>query len=136
MMVEEGNRSLGTRINEIRRERGMTLADLEETSGVTKGYLSQLERGIKSPSLETVEKVARGLGVYLSDLVLETRGSEDSPEALPPALAEFVRECEQGGIPLTAADVKMLVGIRYRGKQPKTPHDWAMLFYLIRGMTV
>ena len=36
---------------------------------------------------------------------------------------------------LTAADDKMLLGIRYRGKQPERAHDWAMLFYLIRGMT-
>lgn len=52
----------------------MSLGELERTSGVTKGYLSQLERGEASnPSIEAIKKIANGLGVHVSDILYEVQ---------------------------------------------------------------
>lgn len=61
--------SLGSRINEIRREKKISIDDLCEISGVPKGTLSKITAGITtSPTLDTVKAIARALGCRLDDL--------------------------------------------------------------------
>lgn len=65
--------SLGSRINEIRREKKISIDDLSEKSGVPKGTLSKITAGITtSPTLDTVKAIARALGCRLDDLDDET----------------------------------------------------------------
>ena len=48
---------LGLKINRIRVLKGITLGQLSRTTGISKGYLSNLEKGIKAnPSFEVLEK--------------------------------------------------------------------------------
>lgn len=51
-----------------RRHRGLTLDGLAATVGVTKGYLSQIENGRKSGTLDLGRRLAAALGVTLDDL--------------------------------------------------------------------
>ncbi len=61
--------SLGSRINEIRREKNMSIDDLCERSGIPKGTLSKITAGITaSPTLDTVRSIANALGCRLDDL--------------------------------------------------------------------
>jgi len=53
-------------LEELRREKGLTLEMLAELSGVSASLLSQLERGIGNPSFITLSKMAYGLGVPIS----------------------------------------------------------------------
>ncbi|MDQ3862139.1 MAG: XRE family transcriptional regulator [Actinomycetota bacterium] len=65
---------LGGRVRELRRERGLTLEELAERSGVSRAMISKLERGEKNPTLVVAAKLAEGLGVTLSRLAgLEER---------------------------------------------------------------
>ncbi|MFG6114713.1 helix-turn-helix domain-containing protein [Halobacillus sp. MO56] len=60
---------IGERIRELREERGMSLSVLASRSGVSKSYISNIERGIqKNPSLIIMKKFADTLGVPLEDL--------------------------------------------------------------------
>lgn len=60
---------IGDRIRELREERGMSLSVLASRSGVSKSYISNIERGIqKNPSLIIMKKLADTLGVPLEDL--------------------------------------------------------------------
>ncbi|SEA38958.1 XRE family transcriptional regulator, master regulator for biofilm formation [Thalassobacillus cyri] len=60
---------IGERIRELREERGMSLSVLASRSGVSKSYISNIERGIqKNPSLIIMKKLAETLGVPLEDL--------------------------------------------------------------------
>ncbi len=54
---------LGPKIREVRLERGLTLNELSEMTGLTAGYLSQLERNIIEPSLSSLRKISMALGV-------------------------------------------------------------------------
>lgn len=62
----------GEAVKRWRQLRGMTLSELARESGVSKGTISRLERGeIRSPRVETVERVAEALGVPGSVLFVE-----------------------------------------------------------------
>ncbi|WP_433017845.1 helix-turn-helix domain-containing protein [Kribbella sp. CA-294648] len=66
---------VGLRIHELRTSAGISLAALAASSGLGKGTLSELERGQRNPTLDTLFSVATALSVPLSD-VLFGRASE------------------------------------------------------------
>ena len=55
--------SMGARIRKRRMQLGMTLNDLAEATGLTKSFVSQIERGRNSPSISTLRGIAAGLEV-------------------------------------------------------------------------
>ncbi len=65
---------LGMRIRYLRKERHLSQMDLALDSGVTKNYLSDLERGERNPSVMVLNKICKGLRVSLEDLF---KGVED-----------------------------------------------------------
>jgi CheY-like chemotaxis protein len=60
--------SLGNAIRERRKGLGLTLAQMAQRTGVSLGYLSQIELGKNSASIETLYRISLGLGVKLADL--------------------------------------------------------------------
>jgi DNA-binding NtrC family response regulator len=60
--------SLGQVIRERRKSLGLTLAQLAQRTGVSLGYLSQIELGKNSASIETLYRVSLGLNLKMSDL--------------------------------------------------------------------
>ncbi len=67
---------LGLKIREFRRKLQFTLEQVAKSSGLSKGFLSQLERGIAQPSISSLKKIARALDVSLVELVAQ--GPEDN----------------------------------------------------------
>ena len=59
---------LGERLKEIRKIRGLTQEVLAEKVDLSPQYLSRLEGGHQSPSLETVAGLAEALDLELSEL--------------------------------------------------------------------
>lgn len=59
---------VGSRIRELRSARGLTVAGLAEAADVSTGLISQVERNLADPSLETLRKVASVLDVPLFSL--------------------------------------------------------------------
>ena len=53
----------GERVFELLAARGMTMKDLSEKIGVSRGHLSHIANNKKPPSIKTVSKIAQGLGV-------------------------------------------------------------------------
>jgi transcriptional regulator with XRE-family HTH domain len=60
--------SLGARVRELRRDRGLTLKALGRDAGLSHPFLSQLERGLARPSVTSVERIAAALDVPVSTL--------------------------------------------------------------------
>jgi DNA-binding XRE family transcriptional regulator len=58
-------------IKSLRNNRGWTIAELAEKSGIQRPNLSRLENGKHTPSLETIIKVANALGVTVADIVVK-----------------------------------------------------------------
>ncbi|MFH1905104.1 MAG: cupin domain-containing protein [bacterium] len=54
--------SLGSRIKKARRKKQLTLRDLAKKAGLSNAFLSQLERDIVSPSVNSLRKIGAALG--------------------------------------------------------------------------
>jgi transcriptional regulator with XRE-family HTH domain len=59
---------LGPRIRSLRQARHVTLRQLAERAGVTESFLSQVEREVASPSIASVQRIARALDLGIADL--------------------------------------------------------------------
>lgn len=63
------SKAFGAVLREARKERGLSQEDLGFESGYHRTYVSLLERGLKSPSLQTISELARALDMRSSELV-------------------------------------------------------------------
>src|SRR5437773_9171693 len=59
---------LGPRIRSLRQARHVTLRELAEQAGVTESFLSQVEREVTSPSIASVQRIARALDLGIAEL--------------------------------------------------------------------
>lgn len=65
--------SLGHTIRERRKSLSLTLAQLAERTHISLGYLSQIELGKNSASIETLYRICLGLGIKMADLFLTVK---------------------------------------------------------------
>jgi transcriptional regulator with XRE-family HTH domain len=65
------SQGIGARIAFQRRQRAMSLEDLAEKSGLTKSFLSKLERGLSVPSISTAMALSKSFGLTVSQLMGE-----------------------------------------------------------------
>jgi transcriptional regulator with XRE-family HTH domain len=63
-----GSPLIGPRLREARQLQGLSLAGLAERSGLTKGFLSQVERDLTSPSVGTLLRLCRALDLPVGHL--------------------------------------------------------------------
>jgi transcriptional regulator with XRE-family HTH domain len=64
--------NLGSRLREVRRERGITLRQVAAAAGVTESFVSQVERGTANPSVATLRRMAEALGETMASLFVGT----------------------------------------------------------------
>ena len=62
---------IGSKIKRLRQANGLTLEELANRSELTKGFLSQLERDLTSPSVTTLENILEALGTNLQEFFSE-----------------------------------------------------------------
>jgi XRE family transcriptional regulator, master regulator for biofilm formation len=61
---------IGLRIRSLREEKGYSISELAKRAGISKSYLSQIERNLQvNPSLQLLSKLARTLDATLDDLI-------------------------------------------------------------------
>jgi transcriptional regulator with XRE-family HTH domain len=70
---------IARRAREYRKHLGLTVSQLAENAGVSKGMLSKIENGLSSPSLATLARLAAALSVPVTAFF---RGLEEEREAL------------------------------------------------------
>ena len=73
-----GENFLGAAVKELRKARALTLKDLAAGSGLSIGYLSQIERDLATPSIKALHDIARVLGVTISWFFPETDHGTES----------------------------------------------------------
>lgn len=62
----------GETIVRLRYRKGWSLTDLAENTGLTKSYLSKIERGLRQGSPRSAKAIADALGVYVDDITVST----------------------------------------------------------------
>nr|WP_226846526.1 MULTISPECIES: XRE family transcriptional regulator [Achromobacter] len=65
------------RLRTLRRQQTLSLEQLAQRTGLTKSYLSKLERGLSEPSISTVLRLAEAYGVGVSQLVGDDGAAQD-----------------------------------------------------------
>ncbi len=79
-------RHLGSTIRQLRLQHNLTIAEVSELAGISRGMLSKIENGLAATSLDTLEQLANALGVTLSRLFRHYN--------LPTGAVQFVKNGE------------------------------------------
>ncbi len=59
----------GQKLREIRLKKKLSQGDIARALGVHRSYISGLERGVRNPSLLTIQKVAKAININAKDLI-------------------------------------------------------------------
>lgn len=60
---------LGKNLKRIRTRKGTTQGDIVRTLGVSRSFISNIENGKTNPTLSTISKLAKALGVSTNELL-------------------------------------------------------------------
>jgi transcriptional regulator with XRE-family HTH domain len=80
--------AVGQRLREIRHKANLSLEIVAGRSALSVGFLSQIERGLSSPSLRVLATLADVFGVGIAALFGATDGSGDAPQGVVTRAAE------------------------------------------------
>lgn len=95
-------KAVGARVRQLRREQDFTFDAFVEETGLGRGYISELERGLVVPTIHTLSRIAAAFeGVTVADLVLGDgirdqlyEATRDVPERDLKALLEQTRRAQ------------------------------------------
>jgi len=59
----------GQKLRKIRLKKKLSQGDIARALGVHRSYISGLERGVRNPSLLTIQKVAKAININAKDLI-------------------------------------------------------------------
>jgi XRE family transcriptional regulator of biofilm formation len=89
---------IGNNISALRKLKGFTLSKLSERTGISKSYLSNIERNLKqNPSIHVMEKIASVLDVDLKILLRIAADGEKIPH-LEKEWTDFINDLQKSGI--------------------------------------
>jgi len=73
-MESEQSGQIGRKIRYLRRQGGMTLRTLSQESGLSVGFLSQIERGLSSFSIPSLRAICQALDIPVADMLIVSNG--------------------------------------------------------------
>jgi transcriptional regulator with XRE-family HTH domain len=115
-------KELGHQVQSKRKEKGLSQTDLADLVGISRNYVSLIERGeAESISMKVLNQLAVVLGTTPSELT-----GESTMVMISPSLREFALK---NSLPYEVID--KLAKIPRRGKEPKTADEWDELYQLI-----
>lgn len=123
---------LEERIKELRTQHRLTLKDLSESTSLSVSYLSDIERGRTTPSLNTLEALSVAFDISVADLLSGVDfAGEKTIAALPMGLQELLQD-EEFGDQIDEQWISLLNRIELRGKRPQTKVEWLELYLHLR----
>jgi transcriptional regulator with XRE-family HTH domain len=97
--------SIGSYIREQREQAKISLRQLAQNAGISNPYLSQIERGLRRPSADILQQIAKGLRISAEALYVQAGFLEDRPPA------SMVREAILTDPEITERQRQMLIEI-------------------------
>lgn len=121
---------IGDGIRSRRKAKGLTLTELAQRCGISKGYLSQIERNeIDRPSGEVLYQIAFYLDTTVADLLGKPTFTSDPQPLVNESLKEFAAREK-----LEEQEIAELAQVKRRGKQPSTVEDWAFIYRALKAV--
>src|SRR5690242_21487056 len=74
--------SIGEYIREQREQAKISMRQLAQSAGVSNPYLSQIERGLRKPSAEILQQIAKGLRISAEALYVKAGILEERPASV------------------------------------------------------
>jgi transcriptional regulator with XRE-family HTH domain len=131
--------SVGDRIREIREELGLTLDKLAEKTGISKGFLSDVETGKRDISSEYLLKIADAVGASLDYLLRGENSASSStrqkPVEIPSELSEAAQQLKLSyaqTLELLEANQSVVARRSTRSLKRFGVDDWKELYRAIR----
>ena len=123
---------LGERLRFIRKEHQLTLKDLRERADLSVPYLSDMERGVVNPSIETLQKVAKAYAMTVQELFtgVEEMG-ESARETYPEGFSEFLSDTDYED-EIDDDWKEFLMRLDFRGRKPASKKEWVELHLNLR----
>ena|SRR5271163_604588 len=130
--------SAGDRIREIREAKRLTQDQLAEKTGISKGFLSDVENGKRNVSSEYLLRIANALNASVDYLL---RGTTDSPAGnrepivIPPELSAAAERLDLSysqAIELLEAHRSVIARRSNKQSKPFTIEDWIALHNAIK----
>lgn len=127
---------LGGKIKQMRYQKGLTQTELADRCELTKGYISQLENNLNSPSIATLTDILAALGSNLAEFF-----SEEKEEKIVFTKEEFIEKDTDGVfwrwlIPNAQKNMlePVLVELDINAAAPSDiPHDGEEFGYVLEG---
>lgn len=69
---------IGTRLRELRKDRGLSIQQIADRVGLSIGMISQIERGVSTPSLRSLRLLAEAMAVPVSFFFASPKGHSES----------------------------------------------------------
>ena len=130
---------IGVKIRELRILNGLTQEELADRSELSKGFISQLENDLTSPSISTLEDILQCLGVTINEFFTQ----EDAPAQVVFGEEDYFEKIDEELGNKTEwiipnAQKNMMVPIRMTleaggSTYPDNPHEGEELGYVLRG---
>ena len=124
-MTPESLDSLETRLHDLgefirdqRRNARLSLRKLSELAGISNPYLSQIERGLRKPSADILQAIARGLSISAETLYVRAGILDDRAGLEPTDLVAAI----VGDPTISDRQKQVLIEI-YRSFQAERDHD-------------
>ncbi|MGN0734166.1 MAG: cupin domain-containing protein [Emergencia sp.] len=129
---------IGAKLKELRVVKGLTQEELADRAELSKGFISQLERDLTSPSISTLDDLLQCLGVTLAEFF-----AEDSEEPVVFGFDDYF-EKEDSELKnkiewiVPSAQKNMMEPIRVTlqpggSTYPDTPHEGEEFGYVLKG---
>lgn len=72
------DKMLGVKLEELRKQRGLTLQQVADESGLSKSFVSQVESATSRPSIASLKRIGDALGTTLAELFMELETASTS----------------------------------------------------------
>lgn len=102
----EFSMNVGEKIKELREKTKMSRSDFAKVAGISASYLSEIERGLKKPTLNILNKISQAFNVKISEIIGETPGTPLTPELKE--IVETLRDFEPEQVVLLKDFLKSL----------------------------
>ena len=131
---------IGNKIKELRVQHGLTQEELADRSELSKGFISQVERNLTSPSISTLTDILTSLGTDLSEFFAKDEAdeqvvfkSDDYYEKIDEELGNkiewIIPNCQKNEMEPIRLTLKPL-GKTY----PDVPHEGEEFGYVLSGL--
>lgn len=123
--------TLGQRLRFLRKENHLTLKELSQLADLSVPYLSDMERGVVNPSVDTLQKVAKAYNMTVKEIFNDVEGlGESAPTIYPEEFELFLKEFESN-YDIDDDWKDLLMKINFRGRRPSSQREWLELYLLL-----